>query len=115
MNNLHPWQLKKIIFWGQFWSHQLNSTANSAYSLLKEAKWSVLAVLFSWQQQNDPHDSDFNFQWPWWPIIHVSFISIVHEVPQLFMHDKSILGGVYVCMVISTDFEEFRGGVQKLA
>jgi hypothetical protein len=59
MNNRHPWQLKKSKFWGPFWSYQLNSTAKSAYSPQKWAKWAVLAVLFSWQLQNSPHD--FNF------------------------------------------------------
>ena len=47
MNNRHPWQLKKkkSKFWMPFWSYQLNSTANSAYSL---QKWAELAVLFNW-------------------------------------------------------------------
>ena len=40
-------------------TYQLNSTANSAYSLQKWAKWAELAVLFSWQLQNGPHDFDF--------------------------------------------------------
>ena len=34
--------------------YQLNSTANSAYSLEKWAKWAELAVLFSWQLQKSP-------------------------------------------------------------
>ena len=38
--------LKKKIL-GPFWSYQLNSTANSAYSPQKWAKWTELAVLFS--------------------------------------------------------------------
>ena len=33
---------KKI--WGQFWSYQLDSTANSAYSPQKWAKWAELTV-----------------------------------------------------------------------
>ena len=52
MNNQHPWQLKKIKFWGPFWSYELNSTANSVYSPQKWAKCTELAVLFSWQLQN---------------------------------------------------------------
>jgi hypothetical protein len=60
MNNDDPWQLKKKSkFWGPFWSYQLNSTANSTYSPQKWAKWAELAVLFSWQLQNSPHDFDF--------------------------------------------------------
>jgi hypothetical protein len=59
MNNRHPDQLKKLKFWGPFWSYQLNSTANSAYSPQKWAKLAELAVLFSWQLQNGPHDFDF--------------------------------------------------------
>ena len=48
MNNGHPQQLKKKSkFWGPFWSYQLDSTANSAYSPQKWAKWAELAVLFS--------------------------------------------------------------------
>jgi hypothetical protein len=48
MNNWHPWQLKKNQnSGGPFWSYQLNSTANSAYSPQKWAKWAELAVLFS--------------------------------------------------------------------
>ena len=50
---------KKAKFWGPFWIYQLNSTFNSAYSLQKWAKWAELAVLFSWQLQNGPHDFDF--------------------------------------------------------
>ena len=38
MNNRHPWLLKKSKSWGPFWSYQLNSTANSAYSPGKWAK-----------------------------------------------------------------------------
>jgi hypothetical protein len=59
MNNRHPWQLKKSKSWGPFWSYQLNSTANLAYSPRKWAKWAELAVLFSWQLQNGPQDFDF--------------------------------------------------------
>ena len=51
--------IEKIKFWGPFWSYQLNSTANSAYSPQKWAKWAELAVLFSWQLQNGPQDFDF--------------------------------------------------------
>ena len=40
--------------------YYLNSTANSAYSLLKWAKWAELAVLFSWQLQKSTHDFDFS-------------------------------------------------------
>ena len=48
MSNRHLWQSKKSKSWGPFWSYQLNSTANSAYSQQKWAKWAELAVLFSW-------------------------------------------------------------------
>ena len=51
---------KKNQIWGPFWSYQLNSTANSASSPRKWAKWIELAVLFSWQLQNGPFDFDFN-------------------------------------------------------
>ena len=34
MNNRQPWQLKKSKSWGQFWSYQLNSNANSAHFAL---------------------------------------------------------------------------------
>ena len=59
MNNWHPWQLKKSKVLGPSWSYQLNSTANSAYSLQKWAKWAELAVLFSWYLQNGPQNFDF--------------------------------------------------------
>ena len=45
---------KESKFWGLFWSYQLNSTVNSAYSSRKWAKWAELAVLFSWQLQHGP-------------------------------------------------------------
>ena len=58
MNNrhhtVHHWQLKNQNSWGCF-----NSTANLANSPQKWAKWAELAVLFSWQFQNGPHDFDF--------------------------------------------------------
>ena len=41
--------IEKIKILGQFWSYKLNSSANSAYSPRKLAKWAELAVLFSWQ------------------------------------------------------------------
>jgi hypothetical protein len=50
---------KKSKFWGPFWSYQLDSTANSAYSTQKWAKWAELAVLFSWQLQNGHQNFDF--------------------------------------------------------
>ena len=53
---------KKSKFWGPFWSYQLNSTANSAYSPRKWAKWAELAVLLSWQLQNAPQDFDYSFE-----------------------------------------------------
>ena len=59
MTNWHPLQLKKSKFWGLFWSYQLNSTANSAYIPQKWAKWAEVAVLYSWQLQNGPHNFDF--------------------------------------------------------
>ena len=39
------WKIKIL---GALWSYLLNSTANSAYSPQKLAKWAELAVLFSW-------------------------------------------------------------------
>ena len=50
---------KKSKFWRPFWSYQLNSTANSAYSLQKWAKWAELAVLFNWQLQKAAQNFDF--------------------------------------------------------
>jgi hypothetical protein len=50
---------EKSKFWEPFWSYQLSSTANLAYSPRKWAKWAELVVLFSWQLQNGPHDFDF--------------------------------------------------------
>ena len=69
-----------------------NSTANSAYSPRKWAKWAELAVLFSWQLITAPTilifsiamGADYSFE----PF------SIVHWVPQFFMHNKLILGRV---------------------
>ena len=52
---------KKSKFRGPFWSYQLNSTTNSAYSPQKWAKWAELVVLFSWQLQNSHHNLDFFF------------------------------------------------------
>ena len=80
MNNQHPWQLKKIKFWGLFWSYELNSTANSVYSPQKCAKWAELAMLFSWQLQNGPQDLDFS---PRVPIIHLSLYLLSIECPNL--------------------------------
>ena len=48
MNNWDPWQLKKSKSWGPFWSYQLNSSANSAYSPLKWVKWAELAWPHLW-------------------------------------------------------------------
>ena len=77
MNNHHQWQLKKKSkFWRPFWSYQLNSTANSAYSLQKWAKWAELAVLFSWQLQNGPQD--FGFSIAMGADYSFELISIVH-------------------------------------
>ena len=45
MNIRHPGQLKKLKFWGPFWSYQLNSTANSAQFAQFLGKWAKLAVL----------------------------------------------------------------------
>ena len=82
MNNGHPWQLKKSQSLGSFWSRQLNSTANSASSPQKWAKWAELAVLFSWQLQNGPQNFDF-FQLPWVQIIHLSLFLLSIECPIL--------------------------------
>ena len=41
----HPWQLKKLISWGLFWSYQLKSTANLALLVHFCSKWVGLAVL----------------------------------------------------------------------
>ena len=51
--------IEEIKILGAVLSYQLNSTATSAYSLQKWAKWAELAVLFSWQLQNGPHIFDF--------------------------------------------------------
>ena len=40
MNYRHPWELKKSKSWEQFWSYQLNSTANPAHS---PQNWAKLA------------------------------------------------------------------------
>jgi hypothetical protein len=57
MKNRHPLQLKKNQnSGGRFGA---NSTANLAYSPRKWAKLAELAVLFSWQLQNAPHNFDF--------------------------------------------------------
>ena len=93
MNNRHPWQLQKSKFCGPFWSYQLDSNANSAYSSQKWAKWAELAVLFSWQLQNGPLNFDF-FSIATGADYSFELISIVHWVPQFFMHNKSILGVV---------------------
>ena len=59
------------------------------YSPRKWAKWAELAMLFSLQLQNGPHDFDFfnchgaNYSF--------ELISSVHWIPQFFMHNKSIL------------------------
>ena len=73
--------MEKIKILGAIWSYQLNSTANSAYSLKKWAKWAKLAVLFNWQLQNGPHNFDF-FQLPWVPIIHLSSFLLSIEFPN---------------------------------
>ena len=67
--------IEKIKILGLFWSYQVNSTANLAYSPQKLDKWVELAVLFSCQLQNGPQDFDF-FQLSRVPIIHSSFFSI---------------------------------------
>ena len=83
MNNGHPWQLKKNQNTG-------GRTANSTYSPRKWAKWAELAVLFSWQHQNGPHNLDFfNCHG-----CRFELISNVNLVRQFFMRNESILGGV---------------------
>jgi hypothetical protein len=67
---------------GPFWS----------YSPQKWAKWAELAVLFSWQLQNRPKILIFSIVMG--ADYSIELISIVHGVPQFFMHNKSILGGV---------------------
>jgi hypothetical protein len=97
---------------GLFWSYHLNSTANSAYSPRKWAKWAELVVLFSWQLQNGPQDFDF-FQLLWVPIILLSFFSIETPTyaPQFIGHNNFFLGSVgrinrssYTMLVSSLEF-----------
>ena len=90
MNNRHPWQLKK----SKFWTCQLNSAANAAYSLQKWAKWAELAVVFSWKLQKGPQDfdvsivmgADYSFE----------LIFIETYAPQFIGHNKFFLGSVLV-------------------
>ena len=81
---------KKSKFWGPFWSYQLSSPANSAYS---PCKWAELSVLFSWQLQKDPHNFDFSITMG--ADYSFELIYIVHWVPQFFMHNRSILSEVH--------------------
>ena len=90
MNNRHPWQLKKSKFWGPFWSYQLNSTANSAYSPQKWVKWVKLAVLFNWQLQNGPQ----NFSIAMGVNYSFEFVFIEIYAPQFIGHNKIFLGSV---------------------
>ena len=95
MNNRHPWPLKKSKSWGPFWRYQLNSTAiepiqpihrkngpnglNWLCCVTGSSKTAPTILIFSIAM-----GADYSFQ----------LISIVHCVPQFFMHNKSILGGV---------------------
>ena len=51
--------IEEIKILGAVLSYQLNSTATSAYSPQKWAKWTELAVLFSWQLQGGPNNFIF--------------------------------------------------------
>ena len=88
-------------------SHRLNSSANPAHLPQIWAKWAELAVLFSWQFQNCHRDFDFfncNYSF--------EVISIVHWVPQFFMHNKPILGGMgyyMISMNVFMNLELFLG------
>jgi hypothetical protein len=46
--NIFHNKLQKLKSWGPFWSYKLDSNANSAHLPQKWAKWTELAVLFSW-------------------------------------------------------------------
>ena len=92
MNNRHPWQLKKSKSLGPFWSYQLKSTANSAYSLQKWGKWAELAVLFSWQLQNGPRILTFSIAMGADYSFEVKNIEI--WVPAFFKHSNSSIATV---------------------
>ena len=78
---------------GGRWSYQLKTTANSAYSLLKWTKWAEMAKCLAGISKTASTilifsiamGADYSFE----------LISIVHWVPQFFIHDKSILDRVY--------------------
>ena len=92
MNDWHPWQLKKKSkFWWPFWSYQVNSTANSAYSPRKWAN--KLVVLFSWQLQNGPQDFDF-FSIAIGANYSLKLISIETYAPQFIGYNKFFLDSV---------------------
>jgi hypothetical protein len=78
--------------WEPFWSSQLNSTANSAYSPQKWAKWAELVVLFSWYLQNGTKNFDFSIIMG--PDYSIDLISINIYVPQFIGHNKNFLGSV---------------------
>ena len=82
INGIH---LKWIIGTHGNWKNQ--KPVNLAHLSRKWAKWAELAVPFSWQLQNDPHDfisfsiamgADYSFE----------LIATVHLVPQFVMHIK---------------------------
>ena len=77
-----------------FWSYQLNSTANLANLAQFWGKWAGLAVLFSWQLQNGPHDLDF-FSIAMSADYSIELISIQAYAPQFNGHNKIFLGSVF--------------------
>ena len=93
MNNQHPRQLKKSKSWGPFWSYQLKALPiqpiyhengpnglNWQCCLAGSSKTAPTILIFSIAM-----GADYSFE----------LISIVHSVPQFFMHNKSILGRVW--------------------
>ena len=92
MNNRQPWQLKRLKSWGQFWSYQLNSTANSAHLAHFGGKQAELAVLFSWQLVTAPKILIFSIAMG--ADYSIELISIETYAPQLIEYNKICLGSV---------------------
>ena len=96
MNTRHPWPLKKSKSWGPFWSYQLNSTANSAYSPRNGLNWQCclasssntapMILIFSIAM-----GADYSFE----------LISIETYAPQFIGHNKFFLGSVRIVSQLS--------------
>ena len=98
--------IKRLRFWGPFWSYQLNSTANSAHLARFLGKWAKLAVLFGLQFQNGPQDFNF-FNCSGCPIF---ILCIIHcylcQKGDIEIHSQAV--GFIMIVLIFAEEKHFR-------